>query len=79
MRQSCGAVFSPLLVFACVPVAVSAVELYGGLLDGSWSISLVYSADWAMRWIGSDATFGERLVAFAAVEVRIKATKISWN
>ena len=27
------------------------------------------SADWAMRWIGSDATFAERLVAFAAVEV----------
>lgn len=27
-------------------------------------------ADWAMRWIGSDATFAERLVAFAAVEVR---------
>ncbi|CAN0080069.1 unnamed protein product [Ectocarpus sp. 12 AP-2014] len=26
-------------------------------------------ADWAMRWIGSDATFAERLVAFAAVEV----------
>ncbi|CAM9432758.1 unnamed protein product [Ectocarpus sp. 4 AP-2014] len=25
-------------------------------------------ADWAMRWIGSDATFAERLVAFAAVE-----------
>lgn len=23
-----------------------------------------------MRWIGSDATFAERLVAFAAVEVR---------
>ncbi len=25
-------------------------------------------AEWAMRWIGSDATFAERLVAFAAVE-----------
>jgi len=25
-------------------------------------------ADWALRWIGSDATFAERLVAFAAVE-----------
>lgn len=25
-------------------------------------------ADWAMRWIGSDSTFAERLVAFAAVE-----------
>jgi len=26
-------------------------------------------ADWALRWIGDDkATFGERLVAFAAVE-----------
>lgn len=29
----------------------------------------VFSADWAMRWIGSDATFAERLIAFAAVEV----------
>ncbi|CAM9514083.1 unnamed protein product [Choristocarpus tenellus] len=27
-------------------------------------------ADWAIRWIGSNATFAERLVAFAAVEVR---------
>jgi ribonucleoside-diphosphate reductase subunit M2 len=25
-------------------------------------------ADWAMKWLGSDASFGERLVAFAAVE-----------
>jgi ribonucleotide reductase beta subunit family protein with ferritin-like domain len=25
-------------------------------------------ADWALRWIGSDNTFAERLVAFAAVE-----------
>ena len=25
-------------------------------------------ADWAMRWIGSQASFAERLVAFAAVE-----------
>ncbi|KXZ49860.1 hypothetical protein GPECTOR_19g311 [Gonium pectorale] len=25
-------------------------------------------AQWAIRWIGSEATFGERLVAFAAVE-----------
>jgi len=25
-------------------------------------------ADWAMKWIGSDASFAERLVAFAAVE-----------
>ena len=25
-------------------------------------------ADWALRWIGSDAAFPERLVAFAAVE-----------
>jgi ribonucleotide reductase beta subunit family protein with ferritin-like domain len=25
-------------------------------------------AAWALRWIGSDASFGERLVAFAAVE-----------
>ena len=25
-------------------------------------------AEWALKWIGSDATFGERLVAFAVVE-----------
>lgn len=25
-------------------------------------------ADWALKWIGSDRSFGERLVAFAAVE-----------
>jgi ribonucleotide reductase beta subunit family protein with ferritin-like domain len=25
-------------------------------------------AEWALRWLGSDASFGERLVAFAAVE-----------
>ncbi len=35
------------------------------LIDLLW----IFSADWAMRWIGSDATFAERLVAFAAVEV----------
>ena len=25
-------------------------------------------AEWALKWLGSDASFGERLVAFAAVE-----------
>lgn len=25
-------------------------------------------ADWAIRWIGSESTFAERLIAFAAVE-----------
>jgi len=30
--------------------------------------SVVKKAQWAQRWIGSEATFAERLVAFAAVE-----------
>ena len=30
--------------------------------------SVKLKADWAQRWIGSEATFAERLVAFAAVE-----------
>lgn len=30
--------------------------------------SVVKKAQWAQRWIGSDASFAERLVAFAAVE-----------
>lgn len=38
---------------------------------------MVCSADWAMRWIGSDATFAERLVAFAAVEVSKENTSVS--
>lgn len=25
-------------------------------------------ADWALKWLGSDKTFAERLVAFAAIE-----------
>lgn len=39
--------------------------------------SLFCPADWAMRWIGSDATFAERLVAFAAVEVRSRVNSFS--
>eukprot|EP01006_Ploeotia_vitrea_P055773 TRINITY_DN68031_c6_g15_i1.p1 TRINITY_DN68031_c6_g15~~TRINITY_DN68031_c6_g15_i1.p1 ORF type:complete len:344 (+),score=53.12 TRINITY_DN68031_c6_g15_i1:57-1088(+) len=30
--------------------------------------SVKSKADWALKWIGADNTFGERLVAFAAVE-----------
>lgn len=44
---------------------------------GSFLCALFCPADWAMRWIGSDATFGERLVAFAAVEVRARMNSFS--
>ena len=30
--------------------------------------SVAKKAEWALRWIGSDSTFAERLVAFACVE-----------
>ena len=30
--------------------------------------SVMKKAEWALRWIGADATFAERLVAFACVE-----------
>ena len=79
VRASRAAVFSPRLVFAvaflwvCVRSDNSCGGLLGRFVVHSWSVRgpfVVYSADWAMRWIGSDATFAERLVAFAAVEVR---------
>lgn len=52
----------------CLP-AVLCWFLFVGLYDG------VRAADWAMRWIGSDATFAERLVAFAAVEVSVRKSE----
>lgn len=54
---------------ACCPVTYSWCWLAFGVGIAQCGLG---AADWAMRWIGSEATFAERLVAFAAVEVREK-------
>lgn len=66
MHSCLGAVYFILLLTSATNAHASAghsLFLFVGLYDG------FLAADWAMRWIGSDATFAERLVAFAAVEV----------